>query len=122
MRRPRREQVIAELSWTIERAVEHLGEPRATRYLRKFYPWYVTRLGLETDAVKRLQASLQAAQTLRSVDTLLELSIEPAGRRPEPCPGAGRPRYTAALARAPCPSTSPLEAGFCMSANAPPTS
>ena len=33
-----------ELNWTIDRAVEHLGEPRATRYLRKFYPWYVQRL------------------------------------------------------------------------------
>jgi tRNA-dihydrouridine synthase B len=75
---PSPRQVLAELRWTIERAVEHLGEPRATRYLRKFYPWYVTRLGLETDTVKRLQASLQAAETLQSVDTLLELSIEPA--------------------------------------------
>ena len=44
-----REQVLAELDWTIERAVEHLGEQRATRYLRKFYPWYVPRLQLERE-------------------------------------------------------------------------
>ena len=39
--------MLRELDWTIERAVEHLGEQRATRYLRKFYPWYVARLGLD---------------------------------------------------------------------------
>jgi len=76
--KPTPEQVIAELQWTIERAVEHLGEPRATRYLRKFYPWYVTRLGLDAAAVKRLQESLQAAETLQSVAALLELSSQPA--------------------------------------------
>ena len=43
---PSPEEVLAELDWTIDRAVEHLGEPRATRYLRKFYPWYLARLGL----------------------------------------------------------------------------
>src|SRR5580693_878196 len=36
---PTREHVLAELEWTIACAVEHLGEGRATRYLRKFYPW-----------------------------------------------------------------------------------
>ena len=39
----------------IDRAVEHLGDDRATRYLRKFYPWYVERLA----ASKALQAALQ---------------------------------------------------------------
>ena len=38
-REPTRGEVLEELHWTIDRAVEHLGEPRATRYLRKFYPW-----------------------------------------------------------------------------------
>ena len=37
---------------------------RATRYLRKFYPWYVARLQLEPRDAKRLQASLQTAPTL----------------------------------------------------------
>ena len=39
-----RDEILAELDWVIDRAVEHLGAERATRYLRKFYPWYVERL------------------------------------------------------------------------------
>jgi tRNA-dihydrouridine synthase B len=45
-----RTEVLAELDWVIDRAVEHLGEERATRYLRKFYPWYVERLALDRRA------------------------------------------------------------------------
>jgi tRNA-dihydrouridine synthase B len=71
---PTREQVLVELEWTIERAVEHLGEPRATRYLRKFYPWYVPRLQLDASAAKSLQESLQSAPTLAHVGELLGLS------------------------------------------------
>jgi tRNA-dihydrouridine synthase B len=71
-----REEVLAELDWTIDRAVEHLGEARATRYLRKFYPWYLPRLGLPAPAVRRLQESLQAAETLEQVRALLEPSRE----------------------------------------------
>ena len=74
---PTRDQVLVELQWTIERAVEHLGEPRATRYLRKFYPWYVPRLQLETSAAKSLQESLQSATTLAHVGALLDLSSSP---------------------------------------------
>jgi tRNA-dihydrouridine synthase B len=77
-REPSREQVLAELQWTIERAVEHLGEPRATRYLRKFYPWYIPRLRLEASVAKGLQESLQSAPTLVDVWELLELSDSPA--------------------------------------------
>jgi tRNA-dihydrouridine synthase B len=69
---PTRAEVLAELDWTIDRAVEHLGEARATRYLRKFYPWYVPRLSLEPGGAKRLQASLQAAQTLEQARELLD--------------------------------------------------
>jgi tRNA-dihydrouridine synthase B len=68
---PTREEVVAELNWTIDRAVEHLGEPRATRYLRKFYPWYIQRLGLDRPAEKQLQAALQSAETLNEVQDLL---------------------------------------------------
>ena len=46
----------------IDRAVEHLGEARAGRYLRKFYPWYVTRLGLGAGRARRLQESLAAGR------------------------------------------------------------
>ena len=62
---PTREEVLDELDWTIDRAVEHLGEERATRYLRKFYPWYVARLQLEPGAARSLQESLQSAEDAR---------------------------------------------------------
>jgi tRNA-dihydrouridine synthase B len=76
-RQPTREQVLAELDWTIERAVEHLGEPRATRYLRKFYPWYVPRLRLEPPTARGLQESLQSADTLTDARKLLEAACRP---------------------------------------------
>jgi tRNA-dihydrouridine synthase B len=76
--RPTREQVLAELRWTIERAVEHLGEQRATRYLRKFYPWYVVRLQLEPSAARHLRESLQSAHTLAHARELLDLACRPA--------------------------------------------
>ena len=75
---PSREQVLAELRWTIERAVEHLGEPRATRYLRKFYPWYVPRLRLEAGVARSLQESLQTAPTLVHAHELLDGACQPA--------------------------------------------
>ena len=69
--RPSREEVLTELEWTLERAVEHLGEGRATRYLRKFYPWYVARLGLEPPHARAVGESLQRSDTLAGVRTLL---------------------------------------------------
>jgi tRNA-dihydrouridine synthase B len=69
---PTRDEVLAELDWLIDRAVEHLGEERATRYLRKFYPWYVERLALESRAAKSLQESLQTAATLGQARELLD--------------------------------------------------
>jgi tRNA-dihydrouridine synthase B len=68
---PTRAQILAELEWTIDRAVEHLGEPRATRYLRKFYPWYVERLEIAPADAKALQAALQSADTLAEARALL---------------------------------------------------
>ena len=37
----------------IDRAVEHLGAERAGRYLRKFYPWYLERLGRRNAPIRR---------------------------------------------------------------------
>ena len=65
---PGRDEILDELDWVIERAVEHLGVDRATRYLRKFYPWYVERLG----GGKALQASLQTAPTLAAARELFD--------------------------------------------------
>ena len=58
------------------------GEPRATRYLRKFYPWYVLRLELDRQTGKRLQAGLQMAETLTEARNLLAIllrSLKPQG-------------------------------------------
>jgi nifR3 family TIM-barrel protein len=70
---PSREEILAEVDWVIASAVQHLGEDRATRYLRKFYPWYVERLG----GGKAVQAALQTAPTLSAARELLE-ELEPA--------------------------------------------
>ena len=65
---PRREEIVAELLWTIDRAEEHLGGERAARYLRKFYPWYVDSLRLDREAAQELQrsADLDRARVLVS--------------------------------------------------------
>jgi tRNA-dihydrouridine synthase B len=63
-REPTREEVLAELGWVIGCAREHLGDERATRYLRKFYPWYVERLELERSEQRAMLARLQVAPTL----------------------------------------------------------
>jgi tRNA-dihydrouridine synthase B len=52
---PDRDEVLAELLWVIDRAEEHLGPGRATRYLRKFYPWYLERLGADKASAASLQ-------------------------------------------------------------------
>ncbi len=70
---PDRDEILDELDWVIERAVEHLGRERATRYLRKFYPWYVERLG----GGKALQAALQTAPTLEAARELIQASAAP---------------------------------------------
>ena len=54
---PEREEVVAELLWVIDRAEEHLGPERAARYLRKFYPWYLERLGADNETGAALQES-----------------------------------------------------------------
>ncbi len=54
---PSREEVVAELLWTIDRAEEHLGPERAARYLRKFYPWYAEAIGATEEVAQELQRS-----------------------------------------------------------------
>jgi nifR3 family TIM-barrel protein len=64
---PTRDEVLAELDWVLDRCVEHLGEDRAGRYLRKFYPWYLERLG----ATKQDQAALQQTDSVEQARGLL---------------------------------------------------
>jgi nifR3 family TIM-barrel protein len=81
-REPTPSEVGDELRWTIARAVEHLGEPRATRYLRKFYPWYVQRLGLAPGQARELQETVQRCDALADARAALQglRGAAPAGR------------------------------------------
>ncbi|HEX8157877.1 MAG TPA: tRNA-dihydrouridine synthase [Solirubrobacteraceae bacterium] len=69
---PTAREIVDELEWVMERAVEHLGERRAGRYLRKFYPWYVDRLG----GSKALQAAMQATDTIDEARAVLKAAGE----------------------------------------------
>jgi len=60
-------EILDELHWVIDRAVEHLGDDRAGRYLRKFYPWYVERL----DAGRAVQDALQRAPGVHDARAVL---------------------------------------------------
>lgn len=65
---PERDEIIDELLWVIARAREHWGPDRAVRNLRKFYPWYLDRLGVpgrEADAYQR-------TDSLEEVEEMLE--------------------------------------------------
>jgi tRNA-dihydrouridine synthase len=66
-RAPSAEEILAELHWVMDRAVEHLGADRAGRYLRKFYPWYVDRLG----AGRALQEALQQTSAVDDARAVL---------------------------------------------------
>ena len=76
--RPTPHEVLAELEWTMDRAAEHLGEERAARYMRKFYPWYIPRLDLAPVGARELMATLQVADTLAQAGRLLRSSRAPA--------------------------------------------
>ncbi len=67
---PGREEILTELDWVMASAVDHLGEERAGRYLRKFYPWYVERL----EGDKALQDALQRAPSLQAARAILDLT------------------------------------------------
>ena len=67
---PERGEVIAELLWVIDRAEEHLGQDRAARYLRKFYPWYLERLDADKETAAALQQSEGLSEARRLVDEL----------------------------------------------------
>ncbi|MEA2371351.1 MAG: tRNA-dihydrouridine synthase [Solirubrobacteraceae bacterium] len=63
---PTAEEVLGELDWVIDSAVDHIGPDRAARYLRKFYPWYLARLVATPATADRLarSATIDEARTL----------------------------------------------------------
>ncbi|WP_205697329.1 tRNA-dihydrouridine synthase [Conexibacter sp. SYSU D00693] len=68
---PTVEEVLAEHDWVMDRAVEHLGPERAGRFLRKFHPWYVERLGLDPVQAKAVNAALQQSSTVEEARAAL---------------------------------------------------
>jgi nifR3 family TIM-barrel protein len=59
---PGRDEIVAELLWVMDRAEEHFGTERAERYLRKFYPWYMTALDPPAELAGELQRSASLAR------------------------------------------------------------
>ena len=101
-----------------------LGEPRAARYLRKFYPWYVARLRAgraerASACRRRCSSADDARRRARGCCGALRDGAR-AGASERRSAGLARPRYTAALAGGRPPRSSPLTAGFCVSAPAGP--
>jgi tRNA-dihydrouridine synthase B len=73
---PQPREIVAELRWVIGRAVEHWGRERATRNLRKLYPWYLERLGIRggeahafqrVDSLDRVRAMLESVAATREI-------------------------------------------------------
>ena len=71
---PSSAQVLAEIDWVMDGAIEHLGAERAARYLRKFYPWYVERLGVHGAAGRELLAELQRSSSIEEARATLARS------------------------------------------------
>lgn len=71
---PTREEVVAELEWTMDRAEEHFGTQKAARNLRKFYPWYLDRLGGDKATADALQRTPTLDDARRIVDGLTVLA------------------------------------------------
>ncbi|MBX5440715.1 MAG: tRNA-dihydrouridine synthase [Solirubrobacteraceae bacterium] len=68
---PTTAEILRELEWLMDRAVEHLGPERGGRWLRKAYPWYVDRLG----GGKALQAAMQQAATVEQARETLYAAV-----------------------------------------------
>jgi tRNA-dihydrouridine synthase B len=71
---PGSEEIVAELRWILDQAERHWGD-RAPRNLRKFYPWYLEKLGIGG----RRAAAYQRTESLDEVRELLRGVAEPLG-------------------------------------------
>src|SRR5262249_26866359 len=67
---PDRDEIVAELLWVVDRAEEHLGAERAARYLRKFYPWYLERLGADRAIAAVFQTNGDLVDARRMISRL----------------------------------------------------
>jgi len=71
---PGEHEIAEELRWVIDRAEEHLGVERASRYLRKFYPWYAQTLGLSKRDREQLATSPTTADARAFLDRMSALA------------------------------------------------
>ena len=74
---PTRVEVCDELLWVVDCGEEHLGEERAGRYLRKFYPWYADTMGLtkrERNPLVTAPTTADARRAIRGIATLADSS------------------------------------------------
>jgi tRNA-dihydrouridine synthase len=69
---PARDEVVTELLWLVDRAEEHFGADRASRYLRKFYPWYMEPLAAPSEVADELQRSADIARARELIAGLSE--------------------------------------------------
>lgn len=69
---PSREEVVDELLWILDRGAEHWGPERAARNLRKFYPWYLERLGVTGAAADAFQRTTDLDQVRAMLGCLQE--------------------------------------------------
>jgi tRNA-dihydrouridine synthase B len=69
---PSRAEVLAEIQWVIDCAEEHFGAERASRYLRKFYPWYLGSIAPPPRLAEELQRSADLARARVLVASLDE--------------------------------------------------
>lgn len=65
---PDTDEILAEWHWVLDRAEEHLGADRAGRYLRKFHPWYVERLGAGKELHTQMQQTSSVADARAVID------------------------------------------------------
>jgi len=82
---PTRAEIADELLWTMDRAAEHLGPQRAARYMRKFYPWYLERLGIrggEADRYQRLGTLDEVRELLAGTTRVEDPARLTGARRP----------------------------------------
>jgi hypothetical protein len=59
----------------MDRAEEHLGTERATRYLRKFYPWYMEPLAAPPEVADELQRSADLARARELIGGLVPATV-----------------------------------------------
>jgi nifR3 family TIM-barrel protein len=71
-------EIAAELLWVVDAAEKHLGADRAGRYLRKFYPWYLARIGLSRREAAELQSIAGLDEVRSRVRELAGVALSPA--------------------------------------------